>query len=286
MPKRAKIALLAAGAGVVLLALTWYLESHVGVFRRADAAIFRGFAPLHTRPRLYVIANFVAHLCSPERYVYLAPIPILIALVRRRPRLAVAVGAILLGANVTTHLLKPLLASPRPPVPLTVGLHMSSDSWPSGHATAAMALALSLVLASPSRWRPRVAALGAAFSVAVCYSFLTLGWHYPSDVLGGFLVATTWTLLVVAAFFASDVRWPRRELAERREKMSIGHALGPPAAALLGAVVLAGLVALARPHEVVAYARDHEAFTLGAAGIALLGWALATGITLALRRFR
>ena len=28
----------------------------------------------------------------------------------------------------------------------------------------------------------------AAFAIAVSYSFLELGWHYPSDVLGGFLI--------------------------------------------------------------------------------------------------
>ena len=63
-------------------------------------------------------------------------------------------------------------------------------SWPSGHATAAMSFALCAVLAAPARLRPLVAAVGAAFAVAVCYSFLALAWHYPSDVLGGFLVAT------------------------------------------------------------------------------------------------
>ena len=56
-----------------------------------------------------------------------------------------------------------------------------------------------MVLAVPSRMRPATAAFGAAVAVAVSYSFLTLGWHYPSDVFGGFLLAGCWTLLAVAA---------------------------------------------------------------------------------------
>jgi hypothetical protein len=47
---------------------------------------------------------------------------------------------------------------------------------------------------------------------------------------------------------------------------------------------LAGLVALARPHSVVAYAQAHTAFVVGAASIGVMGLALATGMMLAFRR--
>ena len=66
--------------------------------------------------------------------------------------------------------------------------------------------------------------------------------------------------------------------------LSVRAALGPPAGALLGAVLLAGLVVLARPSEVVAYARLHESFVLGAVAIGATGLALATGLLLALRK--
>ena len=102
-------------------------------------------------------------------------------------------------------------------------------------------------------------------------------------MLGGFLIAATWTLLVVAIVSAADARWPRRVPGEASRRSSIGDALRPPLAALLGAVTVAGLVALARPHEVVAYARVHKAFMLGAAAIGVLGLALATALSLVLR---
>jgi membrane-associated phospholipid phosphatase len=257
------------------LILTWLLAYHVGLFERADQSIYSGFGGLR-RPRVDPVARFIAHLCNPSPYIYFGAVPPLIAAIRRRPRLALASSAILLGANVTTQLLKPILAHPRAASLLGGVPPVGAASWPSGHATAAMALALSFVLVAPARVRPLAAGLGAAFAVAVSYSFLTLGWHYPSDVFGGFLVAAIWASLALAALSPS-----RRPDAER---ISIREALIPPAAILLGALGLAGVVALARPHEVLAYAQTHTAFMVGAASIGVLGLALATGLMLAFRR--
>jgi membrane-associated phospholipid phosphatase len=269
-----------AAAGIVLLLVTWLAAFHVGIFRNVDRSVFQGFAGLHHHPPIHTLANFFARLCDPQPYVFFAAVPVIIALARRRPRLALAVGAIMLGANVTAELIKPLLAAAR--ATDFAGVAPSASSWPSGHATAAMSLALAFVLASPARLRPFAAALGAAFAVAVSYSFLSLGWHYPSDVFGGFLIAATWTMLGIAALFATDARRPRANRPVQR--LPIAEALGPPAAALVGAVVLAGIVAIARPHPVVSYARAHEAFMVGAVAIGMLALSLATAIMLAMRR--
>ena len=53
---------------------------------------------------------------------------------------------------------------------------------------------------------------------------------------------------------------------------------------MIGAGGLALLVAVARPHAVVSFARSHELFIIGAAAIALVAVALATGLMLAVRR--
>ncbi len=276
--------MLGAGCGALLLILIWALAFHVGVFEHADQSVFIGFGGLR-RPRVNSLAEFLAGLCNPQPYVYLAVVPGLVALLRRRPRVAVGVTALLLGANATTHVLKPLLAEPRAASLFAGRAPVSPVSWPSGHATAAMSLALSLVLASPGRLRPAVAALGATFAVAVSYSFLTLGWHYPSDVLGGFVVAGIWSLLVVAAISAADRRWPRTRAEEgRTDRVPLREALRPPALALAGGLCVAAVVAIARPHAVITYAQQHTAFVLGAAGIAALGLVVATAVMLAARR--
>jgi membrane-associated phospholipid phosphatase len=280
MPRRAVLALAGAGAGIALLVLTWFLAFHVGVFQRADQTLLKDFRGFSFRPHVEPVASFIARLCNPQPYVWLAAVPVGVALWRRRGWLTVTIATVLLGANVTTHLLKPLLAQPRaaslfggyPPV--------GPVSWPSGHATAAMSLALCCVLAAPARLRPVVAAAGAAFAVAVSYSFLSLGWHYPSDVFGGFLVAGTWALVGMGAMY---IVGGRRAGRTAEAPLTAREALAAPATALLSAIVLGGLVALARPHQVITYARVHRVFVIGAAAIALLALALATGLTLALR---
>ncbi len=282
MPRRARHALIGAGATASLLLLSWFLAFHVGVFERADKQILSGFTGLN-RPRVQPVALWIAHLCNPDPYVFLAAVPVLVALARRRIRVAAVLGAALIGANLTSQLLKPLLAHSRGASLLSGVVPVAPASWPSGHATAAMTLALTAVVAAPNRWRPYVAAAGAVFAIAVSYSFLTLQWHYPSDVFGGYLVAATWTLLAVAAIVYSDARQPRgRERAARA--LSTREALLPPALAVGGAVVLAALVALVRPHAVVTYAQQHTAFMVGALAIGALGVALATGLVLVLRR--
>jgi membrane-associated phospholipid phosphatase len=278
------MALRGAAAGVLLLALTWYAAHYVGFVKQADVSILSGFFGLGHQ-RLDGVTSFIANLCDPGPYLFLAAVPVLAALLRGRPRVAVTIGVILLGANTTTHLLKPALAAPHD----ILGAHwISQASFPSGHATASMTLALCAVIATPARRRPLVATLMAAFTVAVCFSFLQLGWHYPSDVLGGFLVAGTWTLLGIAGLSTYEARRPalarRAAVGERSPAYSVREALAPAVALVVAAVGFAGLIALARPHEVLDYARWHSTFIVGAAAIAALSFTFASGLMLMLRR--
>jgi membrane-associated phospholipid phosphatase len=277
------MALSGAAAGLVLLLLTWFLTHHARLIERADASILSGFIQLN-RPGLNQLTNFVAGLCDPNRYVFLAAVPVLIALGRRRPRVAALIALIIVGANETTQLLKPALAGPH--IYLRGG-PTTAASWPSGHATAAMSLALCMVMAAPARLRPAVGAAMAAFAVAVSYSFLELGWHYPSDVLGGFLVAATWTLAGVAGLSTYEARRSRDPVHSDRIRAgqpSLLDVLRPVAGVLAVAVVGLALIALARPHAVIAYTSAHKPFVLGAGAIGLTGMMLASGLTLMLRR--
>jgi membrane-associated phospholipid phosphatase len=284
VPPRPRTALGGAAIGVGLLVLVRLLAFHLYIGERADQAILQGFAGLG-RPRVNHVANAIASLCDPKPYMVLAAIPILVALMRRRPRTAVIVGLIMLGANLTTQLCKPLLATTR--FHELGGPFVQAQSWPSGHATAVMSLALCAVIAAPARLRPLVGAVMAAFAVALCYSFLALAWHYPSDVLGGYLVASVWALLGVAALSWLIRRRPVSpgvQAEARRVQVSIAEALAPFALLVAGVLVCAAVVAVAHPHEVVSYAAAHKTFVVGATVIASLGLAIATGASLALRR--
>jgi undecaprenyl-diphosphatase len=68
-------------------------------------------------------------------------------------------------------------------------------SFPSGHATAGMSIALPLALALPGLAGPLVLALGVLVGLSRCY----LGVHYPGDVAAGWALAVT-TLAGVVLF--------------------------------------------------------------------------------------
>lgn len=282
MPIRSRWALAGAGACLALLAVVWLAAFHIGAFQSADQSAYQGFVDLHYHGVVQSVAAFFVSLCNPSPYLYVAPAVALIALARGRPRVAFAAGGILLGANVTTQLLKSAMAQPRAADMLGGLPALPPASWPSGHSTAAMALALCCVLAAPPRLRPAVAAIGATFAVAVGYSLLATGRHYPSDVLGGFLVAAIWTLLMVAALALGEQRRPTR--TRSAGGVSLGAALGPPGVVLLGAIALAGLVIVSRPHDVVAYVSGHEALVAVATAIGALSLGLSTGVMLSVRR--
>jgi membrane-associated phospholipid phosphatase len=277
MDRRTQLALRGALAIAALLPFVYLAAVHVGPVHWLDAAILHGFTSLDG-PRVHPLARSIARLCNPENFVWFVAALIGVALLRRRPRTAAAVAVVLLGAGVTTQLLKPALASPRWSSLLDdVGL-VAPASWPSGHATAAMSIALCAVLVAPARLRPWTAAAGAVFAVAVTFSFLTLEWHYPSDVLGGFLVATLWTLLAVAALSWAEVRWPHR--GRDAAPPPLREALAPAAIASACAALLVAMVLIARPVQVIAYAGEHTAFVVGAGALAVVAIALSAGLSL------
>ncbi len=275
--------MLGAGACLVLLALVWLAAFHVGVFRHADQSAFRQFGDLRGHGSVAWLAQGFVSAFEPNPYVYLVLVPLIVALLRGRPRVVLAIGAIILGANASTEMLKHVLAAPRPGS-LFGGLSpLPPASWPSGHSTAAMSLVLATVLAVPNRLRPAVAALGAVLAIAVGYSVVAGGLHYPSDVFGGFLVATIWTLTAVAALQAAEVRWPL-DRTTSSPPVSLRAVLGAPGAVIGGAALLGAILAASRPHDVISYARVHQAFVVEAAGIAALSLAVSTAVLLSVRR--
>jgi len=154
----------------------------------------------------------------------------------------------MLGAGVTTQVLKPVLAVQRD---FPVWHYMGPEAYPSGHTTAVMSFALALAIVAPPRLRPLAAAAGALLTVGVVYSILIGGGHYPSDIIGGFLVATAWACLAVIPL-RPEARPSLRKLA------------GGPA--IVGAVLAAaGAVAVTwRPSGAVAYAVQNTTFVAGA----------------------
>ncbi len=85
-------------------------------------------------------------LLDPLLYTVWALLLVAVELLRRRPRVALAIAVVLPAAPGIAELLKPLLAHPHD----SVGMQwIGPASWPSGHATAAMTLVLCALLVAP-----------------------------------------------------------------------------------------------------------------------------------------
>lgn len=232
---------LAGGCWVAFVALL-LVAYFVPFARWADGWAVEGFINLQ-RPWLNDIASFVAKLANPGPYALWTVALVAVALYRRRPRHALAVVALIGGANLATQVLKVLLAHPRHHDFLGA-TQLAAKAFPSGHATASMALAFAAVLVAPVTWRPAVAVAGGVFTLGVSESIMLLAWHFPSDIAGGYVVATSSALITLAGLRAAEARWPRRTGREAA-KRAIRHADARHAAALIGAFVAAALIGIA-----------------------------------------
>ncbi len=264
------------------LTVTGIFAYLVPIAQARDSATLQGFVALN-RPVLTEQITRIAHLADPQPYAVIGLMIAVMAAVRRRPRVAFAVVALLFLTGFTTQSLKQGLAQPRFSDWLGDG-QIAAASWPSGHATASMTLALCAVLAAPPFARPTVAAIGALFAISVSYAILALGWHFPSDVIGGFFVASMWTLVAVAVL--ARLPEPRARTAGRRRprlRVDVAHAAFGPvlvAGAAIGTVVAAWM---ARPEATSTFVRDRPWFALGAVGIAALAAVLSAALARAAR---
>lgn len=102
-----------------------------------------------------------------------------------------------LGAVGLNLILKSLFMRQRPDL-WTQLVHESGYSFPSGHAmmSASFGVALMIVLWD-TRWRWWGVGLGVLYAGFVGFSRMYLGVHYPTDVLGGWLIATAWVVTSV-----------------------------------------------------------------------------------------
>jgi hypothetical protein len=213
-----------------------------------------------------------------------------VAAARGRPRVGLLILALLALTSVSSQLLKEVLAHPRLQ-PIIDGGHVGASSLPSGHSTAAMALALAAVFAAPRAARPAATVLGGAVALAVGSSVVALGWHFPSDVLTGYLLATGWALTLAAGLRELDRRWPARRHGGRPAAVTAvaerasGNGLTAAAGTLAIATTVVTLLAVAtHAPDIAEFGRSHTTALAVAAAIAVSSLAFPAAMAMALRR--
>jgi membrane-associated phospholipid phosphatase len=196
--------LFGAALCVAAAALVWAIAFNTARGVRLDVHALNELIDLD-RPPVESLAQRVSRLADPLPFALLSAGVLAVALARGGVRLALIVGVVLVGACLTSQVLKQVTAEPRGIDMVQFG-RVGPESWPSGHTTAAAVFAFCLLWVGPPRLRPLAAAVGGAIALAVSISVLVLGWHFPSDVLGGFCVAAAWTLCGLAAARATRAR--------------------------------------------------------------------------------
>jgi membrane-associated phospholipid phosphatase len=151
-------------------------------------------------------------------FVLLAPLSIAFVLLRRwkRPADDIALVVIAAGSAALPSVTKLIVARPRPIIePLS---HLTSLSFPSEHSTQAAAIYLTIAIllsAALNRgWRRVLIVLAVLIALSVAGSRVSLGIHYPTDVIAGLLLGWTWALLVF--------HWARPKLVGRELSRSVG----------------------------------------------------------------
>ena len=121
-----------------------------------------------------------------------------------RPRAAALLAITVLGAQAFDQALKFGFQRPRPQV--FFGLAQPATySFPSGHTVSSCCfygvLAAVLAVGAVSPWRKTLIwTTATTIALAVGFSRVYLGVHYPTDVLGGYAVAVVWVAIVRAAY--------------------------------------------------------------------------------------
>lgn len=128
-----------------------------------------------------------------------ATVAALIALAQWRLSDAVFAVALVAGTGILVLALKALLVNPRyQPIPLNSDAYPWEDAFPSGHAAGSLAMSLAFFTVVPLSWRRSTAVAGVAFTLYISFGVLVLNYHYPGDVVAGWLLAAGWWFALMA----------------------------------------------------------------------------------------
>lgn len=203
----------ACAAGVALLGLLFYQSARFSLYDSTLTSHL--FAPADSARGS--LARFTSDGGNSGPLALGLLVTVVLGLLWRRPWHLLAGAGVFVFANITTQLLKLVLAHPRlqgalgASYPIEIG-------YPSGHTTGAFSIGFALWVTTAPRWRGWAGLFALAYGSAVGLGVVIAGWHYTSDVLGAVLVVGFWGALALAALVMARLESPAdwNPLADRK----------------------------------------------------------------------
>lgn len=184
-------------------------------FADFDYALLQAFHNLHESSVGFIFDPFfyfITLLGNGGLFLIILSLFLMLFKKTRKPG-ASMLGAVVIGALFTNVTIKPIIARPRPYADVngifhqwwvSAGSHLESEfSFPSGHTTSATAAMTGLFFTGNRKysWTAFIFALLMGMSrIIICV-------HYPSDVLGGFVIgfaAGVLSYLLIKWFYANS----------------------------------------------------------------------------------
>jgi membrane-associated phospholipid phosphatase len=287
MARRSKSLLLMTLGCALLFALVVFAAYVFGPTKSLDEAGFNGFVEINAR-WVHELSWRLSDFGDPPQVALITLVLAAGCLVRGRPRSAVAVVGLIAATSVSSEVLKAILSHPR--YPSAIHYTLGPEALPSGHATAAMSLALAGVLAAPRKARFAAAVIGAVLALGVGASVIVIQWHFPSDVIAGYLLATGWALAILAALYEAEARYPAGQrwastaFARATDKIATGGLDLAAVGVVRASVVGGGVLLLGDPSRVADYACQNTQFVVAAGAIASAALVLPVAAAAASRR--
>jgi undecaprenyl-diphosphatase len=165
-------------------------------------------------PILDAVMGLLTDLGSTPVVVPLFVIAFGLLIWRRHRREAFFLAVSIAGSVALNESMKLIFHRPRPQ--LAWAQVLPEYSFPSGHAMNSLVFYVALALIIGVLWGRRAGLVSVVVAIVLAVSIgisrIYLGYHYFTDVIGGFAAGAAWLLIVIAAFDGGQ--WLRRRRAD------------------------------------------------------------------------
>ncbi|MBO0422138.1 phosphatase PAP2/LCP family protein [Enterococcus plantarum] len=176
---------------ILFVVLTFLVVQNVSWFHQIDSAIYQ----FNWKPNEMITSsvNLFAKTATIVPIFSVSLISSFLLWRKKQPLLAFWLSSNVLVVSALGFILKHIVARARPDVSQLA--ERSSYSFPSGHSLLAMCLVCSILLVTHKRKDKLLKTMLILYVVLIGISRIYLRVHYPSDVIGGFLLSFSWVNL-------------------------------------------------------------------------------------------